>query len=165
MSNPAAVSVQTGSWLDLHMVKLISDECALQGKGGKRQLLSANAGDARVILARGSDGVQLSEDHVPDVEEERKRIERWAAHCDAAEPEGKRGDEASMTLWLTRIRIMPCRTNPNPKMPLVRFVGNTWRVGGVLALSRAFGDAYLKGSAQFEGGMPMQASEHEVSGC
>ena len=36
------------------------------------------------------------------------------------------------------------RTNPNPKMPLVRFVGDTWRTGGVLALSRAFGDAYLK---------------------
>lgn len=41
--------------------------------------------------------------------------------------------------------------NPNPKMPLVRYVGGTWRVGGILALSRAFGDAYLKGSGQFEG--------------
>ena len=36
-------------------------------------------------------------------------------------------------------------------MPLVRYVGGTWRVGGILALSRAFGDAYLKGSLQFEG--------------
>lgn len=36
-------------------------------------------------------------------------------------------------------------------MPLVRYVGGTWRVGGILALSRAFGDAYLKGSGQFEG--------------
>jgi protein phosphatase 1K len=33
----------------------------------------------------------------------------------------------------------------------VRFVGGTWRVGGLLALSRAFGDAYLKGTGQFEG--------------
>lgn len=41
--------------------------------------------------------------------------------------------------------------NPNPKMPLVRFVGDTWRVGGMLALSRAFGDAYMKSSLQFEG--------------
>ena len=41
--------------------------------------------------------------------------------------------------------------NPNPRMPLVRYVGGTWRVGGILALSRAFGDAYLKGSGQFEG--------------
>lgn len=30
-------------------------------------------------------------------------------------------------------------------------MGGTWRVGGILALSRAFGDAYLKGSGQFEG--------------
>ena len=36
-------------------------------------------------------------------------------------------------------------------MPLVRYVGGTWRVGGILALSRAFGDAYMKGSLQFEG--------------
>lgn len=41
--------------------------------------------------------------------------------------------------------------NPNPKMPLVRYVAGTWRVGGLLALSRAFGNAYLKGSMQFEG--------------
>ncbi len=41
--------------------------------------------------------------------------------------------------------------NPNPRMPLVRYVGGTWRTGGILALSRAFGDAYLKGTGQFEG--------------
>jgi protein phosphatase 1K len=29
--------------------------------------------------------------------------------------------------------------NPNPRQPLVRYVGGTWRVGGLLALSRAFG--------------------------
>lgn len=40
---------------------------AWQGKDGKKRLLSANAGDARVILARGSKGIQLSEDHTPDV--------------------------------------------------------------------------------------------------
>lgn len=34
---------------------------------------------------------------------------------------------------------------------MVRYVGGTWRVGGLLALSRAFGDAYLKGTGQFEG--------------
>lgn len=42
--------------------------------------------------------------------------------------------------------------NPNPRMPLVRFVGSTWRVGGLLALSRAFGDAYVKKAGDdFEG--------------
>lgn len=41
--------------------------------------------------------------------------------------------------------------NPNPLMPMVRKVGDTWRVGGLLALSRAFGDAFMKSSGQFEG--------------
>lgn len=89
-----------------------------KGANGKRMLMSANAGDARVLLGRGATAVQLSEDHVPDSEEERLRIEAQ---------------------------------NPNPNMPLVRYVGGTWRVGGLLALSRAFGDAYLKGTGQFEG--------------
>lgn len=85
---------------------------------GKYKLLSANVGDARIILVRGGKAVQLTEDHVPDNENERYRIEYF---------------------------------NPNPKMPLVRYVGGTWRVGGLLALSRAFGDAYLKSTLQFEG--------------
>jgi len=41
--------------------------------------------------------------------------------------------------------------NPNPQMPLVRYVESTWRTGGLLALSRAFGDAQLKSTGQFEG--------------
>jgi protein phosphatase 1L len=41
--------------------------------------------------------------------------------------------------------------NPNKKKPLVRFVGATWRVGGLLALSRAFGNAYMKAAGDFEG--------------
>jgi hypothetical protein len=53
--------------------------------------------------------------------------------------------------------------NPNPRMPLVRYVGGTWRVGGLLALSRAFGDAYLKGSDQFEG-VSFYASDSYASG-
>ena len=81
-------------------------------------LLSANVGDARAVLVRGGAAVQLSYDHVPDDEAERRRIER---------------------------------NNPNPKRPLVRYVGNTWRVGGLLALSRAFGDAYMKSAGGFEG--------------
>ncbi len=46
---------------------------------------------------------------------------------------------------------MPAR--PPARLPglQVRYQGGTWRVGGLLALSRAFGDAYLKGSLQFEG--------------
>eukprot|EP00475_Leptophrys_vorax_P042666 TRINITY_DN80494_c0_g1_i1.p1 TRINITY_DN80494_c0_g1~~TRINITY_DN80494_c0_g1_i1.p1 ORF type:complete len:377 (+),score=6.73 TRINITY_DN80494_c0_g1_i1:66-1196(+) len=36
------------------------------------------------------------------------------------------------------------RKNPTPGQPLVRMAGGEWRVGGLLALSRAFGDVYLK---------------------
>ncbi|KAL4437229.1 hypothetical protein ABPG75_004368 [Micractinium tetrahymenae] len=97
---------------------------------GTSKLLTANAGDARILLVRGGKPVVLSEDHVPDNEEERNRIEQF---------------------------------NPNPKMPLVRYVGGTWRVGGLLALSRAFGDAYMKGSDQFEG-VSFYASDTYASG-
>ena len=38
-----------------------------QGGDGKVKLLAANAGDARVVLARKGKAVQLTEDHVPDM--------------------------------------------------------------------------------------------------
>eukprot|EP00793_Prasinoderma_coloniale_P002883 PRCOL_00002365-RA len=90
----------------------------LFAEGGEAKLASTNVGDSRVLLVRGGKAVQLSEDHVPDNEDERKRIEYY---------------------------------NPNPKMPLVRFVGECWRVGGILALSRAIGDSYMKQAPEFEG--------------
>lgn len=34
---------------------------------GKANLLAANAGDARVVVARKGKAVQLTEDHVPDM--------------------------------------------------------------------------------------------------
>ena len=43
------------------------------------------------------------------------------------------------------------RGNPNLRNSMVSFSNGTWRVGGVLALSRAFGDAFLKESGKFEG--------------
>jgi len=89
-----------------------------KGPDGSTTLLTSNVGDARILLIRDGKAMELTEEHVPDKEEERLRIERQ---------------------------------NPNPKMAMVRYVGGTWRVGGLLALSRAFGDAYLKGSLQFEG--------------
>eukprot|EP00210_Caulerpa_lentillifera_P001219 g1175.t1 len=85
---------------------------------GSQKLLAANIGDSRVVLIRNGTALQLTEDHVPDSEEERIRIEK---------------------------------ENPNRKMPLVRYVEGTWRIGGMLALSRAFGDAYMKSNLQFEG--------------
>jgi len=88
-------------------------------KEGKKYAVVANIGDSMVMKkSNGEPLTYVSTEHVPDNEEERKRIEMY---------------------------------NPNPKMPLVRYVENTWRVGGLLALSRAFGDAYLKPSVDFEG--------------
>lgn len=97
---------------------------------GVSQLLTANSGDARIVLVRGNEAIVLTEDHVPDNEDERNRIESY---------------------------------NPNPRLPLVRYVAGCWRVGGLLALSRAFGDAYLKGGDQFEG-VSFYASDSYASG-
>eukprot|EP00854_Cymbomonas_tetramitiformis_P009610 gene9610-11384_t len=48
-----------------------------------------------------------------------------------------------------RLRIEAA--NPNLNMPIVQYVGGTWRVGGLLALSRSLGDAYMKESLVYEG--------------
>lgn len=101
-----------------------------KGPDGSTQLLTSNVGDARILLIRNGEAVCLTEEHVPDKESERLRIEAQ---------------------------------NPNPKLPMVRYVGGTWRVGGLLALSRAFGDSYLKGSLQFEG-ISMDRSNSYSSG-
>ncbi|KAH7279026.1 hypothetical protein KP509_37G001600 [Ceratopteris richardii] len=69
------------------------------------RLLVANVGDSRAVISHGGEAVQLSIDHKPDREDEKKRIE----------------DASGVILW-----------------------GGTWRVSGVLALSRAFGDILLK---------------------
>ena len=45
-------------------------------QGGKPTLATANVGDARILLVRDGKAVQLSVDHVPDDEAERKRIDR-----------------------------------------------------------------------------------------
>jgi len=91
---------------------------ALYEEGGSTRLCTANVGDARILLVRDGKAVQLSVDHVPDDEAERKRIDRG---------------------------------NPNLRKSLVTFTEGSWRVGGVLALSRAFGDSFLKESGRFEG--------------
>ena len=87
-------------------------------ENGVTKLCTANVGDARTLLVRDGKAVQLSVDHVPDDEAERRRIDAG---------------------------------NPNLRKSLVTFTEGSWRVGGVLALSRAFGDAFLKESGKFEG--------------
>jgi hypothetical protein len=152
---------------------------------GTTRVLAANCGDARTLLIRGGEAIDLSEEHVPDKYaltgprggglwggEAARRSCRIRAATDA--PHGRAPTSplppAAPPLWDERApfaRITECRhhhhiphspsgpreserkrieaQNPNPKNPMVRYVGGTWRVGGLLALSRAFGDAYLKG--------------------
>lgn len=42
----------------------------------KKKIFIANAGDSRSVLCRGGKAVALSEDHKPENEEERRRIEK-----------------------------------------------------------------------------------------
>ncbi|KAK9829329.1 hypothetical protein WJX72_005218 [[Myrmecia] bisecta] len=70
-----------------------------------QRLMVANVGDSRCVLSRSGQAVALSEDHKPNRQDERQRIE----------------NAGGVVVW-----------------------AGTWRVGGVLAVSRAFGDRLLK---------------------
>lgn len=72
---------------------------------GVNQIIVANCGDSRAVLARGSQAIPLSRDHKPEREDETRRIEAAGGR-------------------------------------VIRWDG--YRVGGLLALSRAIGDRYLK---------------------
>uniref|UniRef100_A0A0D6R9I8 protein-serine/threonine phosphatase n=1 Tax=Araucaria cunninghamii TaxID=56994 RepID=A0A0D6R9I8_ARACU len=126
LSEPDLIKATTAAYLEADQLALAQPKGLFgalreRGLGGSQcgataatvvlQPVQANVGDARVVLSRGGQAIQLTFDHKPDVEEERKRIEA---------------------------------KNPFPKKPLVVNIEGTWRVGGLLALSRAFGDAYLK---------------------
>lgn len=72
---------------------------------GSYQIIVANCGDSRAVLARGGQAILLSRDHKPELEDETRRIEAAGGR---------------VICW------------------------DGYRVGGLLALSRAIGDRYLK---------------------
>eukprot|EP00250_Pteridium_aquilinum_P015947 c22854_g2_i1 orf=1-1587(-) len=72
---------------------------------GSHQMVVANCGDSRAVLARGGQAIPLSKDHKPELEDETRRIEAAGGR---------------VICW------------------------DGYRVGGLLALSRAIGDRYLK---------------------
>ncbi|KAH0461680.1 hypothetical protein IEQ34_009255 [Dendrobium chrysotoxum] len=78
------------------------------------RLLVANVGDSRAVICRGGNAIAVSRDHKPDQTDERQRIE----------------DAGGFVMWAVYV--------------LERCSAGTWRVGGVLAVSRAFGDRLLK---------------------
>lgn len=68
-------------------------------------LYVANVGDSRTVISKAGKAIPLSEDHKPNRQDERQRIE----------------NAGGVVIW-----------------------AGTWRVGGVLAMSRAFGNRMLK---------------------
>ena len=94
--------------------------CAVIQRGKKEDTLTvAHVGDSRGVLCRAGYAVAITEDHKPDLEAEKARIEALGG--------------------------------------FVSFIG-CWRAMGILAMSRAIGDLFLKpyGAARpsMSGGLP-----------
>ncbi|PKU81823.1 putative protein phosphatase 2C 59 [Dendrobium catenatum] len=117
------------------------------------RLLVANVGDSRAVICRGGNGeitllqhdfvflidnrifgyyysIAVSRDHKPDQTDERQRIE----------------DAGGFVMWAGNfdLRTKIFITVVLSLYVLGRCYAGTWRVGGVLAVSRAFGDRLLK---------------------
>ncbi|KAL6618689.1 hypothetical protein ACP70R_033828 [Stipagrostis hirtigluma subsp. patula] len=81
-------------------------------------LFVANVGDSRAVISKAGKAIALSEDHKPNRSDERKRIE----------------SAGGVVMWAVISSFIVANG---------LFLG-TWRVGGVLAMSRAFGNRLLK---------------------
>ncbi|KAK6794604.1 hypothetical protein RDI58_008057 [Solanum bulbocastanum] len=138
-------------------------------------LYVANVGDSRTIISKSGKAIPLSEDHKPNRNDERRRIESaggvvmWA------------GEEFSLPMkrysnWVC-IDLIPlwCRYLSkgrflgfiNVIIEVVDWLENlrssgTWRVGGVLAMSRAFGNRMLKQFVVAEPEIQDQEIDEEV---
>ncbi|XP_078429087.1 protein phosphatase 2C family protein isoform X1 [Wolffia australiana] len=121
-------------------------------------LYVANVGDSRAVISKAGKAIALSDDHKPNRSDERKRIE----------------DAGGIVMWAGKLAILstscPEINLKTPRELLIlskRFLHptiihnrvGTWRVGGVLAMSRAFGNRLLK---QFVVAEP-EIQEQEIS--
>ncbi|KAF7811374.1 3-ketoacyl-CoA synthase 19-like [Senna tora] len=88
------------------------------------RILVANVGDSRVVASRAGSVVPLSIDHKPDRSDERQRIEQ----------------AGGFIIWAAQLHFI----DNNELLTALLILPGTWRVGGVLAVSRAFGDKLLK---------------------
>ncbi|KAJ1377550.1 PPM-type phosphatase domain [Sesbania bispinosa] len=84
-----------------------------------KHLYVANVGDSRTVISKAGKAIALSEDHKPNRSDERKRIE----------------NAGGVVMWADAMGMVQI---------LMGFLSGTWRVGGVLAMSRAFGNRMLK---------------------
>ncbi|EFN56436.1 hypothetical protein CHLNCDRAFT_35180 [Chlorella variabilis] len=95
-----------GQYIDLDAEQQRDDGCtAVTAVLVGKRLVVAHVGDSRAVLSVGSGAVALSQDHKPNREDERGRIE----------------DAGGQVVW-----------------------AGTWRVSGVLAVSRSFGNRMMK---------------------
>lgn len=81
-------------------------------------LTASNVGDSRAVLARGMYAVELTEDHKPELPEEKQRVEGFGGYVSWHGSRDKSG-------------------NPIPTK-------GVYRVNGNLALSRSMGDRYMR---------------------
>ncbi|RCV22756.1 hypothetical protein SETIT_4G245500v2 [Setaria italica] len=99
------------------------------------RLVVANVGDSRAVICRGGDAIAVSRDHKPDQTDERQRIEEAGGFVMWA------GMSTSLVYWPPKYKIS---TRKSSITLICENLAGTWRVGGVLAVSRAFGDKLLK---------------------
>ncbi|KAJ0026044.1 hypothetical protein Pint_08034 [Pistacia integerrima] len=103
------------------------------------RLLVANVGDSRVVASRAGSALPLSIDHKPDRSDERQRIEEAGGFIIWAGKMYFLG-LICMNLCLSAVLYADCLKRKKN----FYIIAGTWRVGGVLSVSRAFGDKLLK---------------------